>query len=374
MKIAIDARGASWYKGTGIGTYTNQVLNYILNKDNLNNYHLYWAGPNYRDIYRENVSINISSKRHHRFFEDYFIPQNIKNNNVDIYHVPQNGIGLSKKVSCLTISTIHDLIPYVMPETVGRGYLKKFISQMPEIIEASDNIITVSEFSKKDIIRIFNVPEEKIKVTHLAADHIFSPLDKEKSKLEIEKNYGVDEDFLLYLGGFSARKNVKSIFIAFSRIYKSLSKPYKIVIIGPSRDEHSYLTKLATTLSIRDKIVFTGFVPHEDLPKFYSAASVFVYPSLYEGFGLPPLEAMSCKCPVITSNVSAIPEVVGDGALLINPFDSDDLKNAIEKVLEDSSYRDEITLKGYERSKNFSWETTASETLKVYKDLYKSNN
>ncbi|KMT22834.1 glycosyltransferase family 4 protein [Clostridium cylindrosporum] len=372
MKIAIDARGANWYKGTGIGTYTNQVLNYLLNNDSLNQYHLYWAGPNYRNIYKDNVTINMSSKRHHRFFEDYFIPQNLKNNDVDIYHVPQNGIGLSKKTSCLSISTIHDLIPYVMPETVGRGYLKKFIAQMPSIIQASDNIITVSEFSKNDIIKIFDVPEEKIKVTHLAADHIFSPLDKEETKKSIYEKYGITEDFILYLGGFSSRKNVKSILVAFSKIYKNLSKDYKVVILGPSRDEHEKLTNLAETLSIKDKVQFTGFVPHEDLPLFYNAASLFVYPSLYEGFGLPPLEAMSCKCPVITSDISAIPEVVGDGALLINPYDIDDLKDSMEKVLEDSSTRENIILKGYERSKLFSWEITAKKTLQVYKDLYKT--
>lgn len=372
MKIAIDARGATWYKGTGIGTYTNQLLNYILTNDNLNQYHIYWAGSDYRNIYKENVSVNISSKRHHRFFEDYFIPEDIKNNNIDIYHVPQNGIGLSKKTSCKCISTIHDLIPYVMPETVGRGYLKKFIAQMPEIISASDNIITVSEFSKKDVIRIFDVPEEKIKVTHLAADHIFSPLNKNTAGEYIEEKYKIDTKFLLYLGGFSARKNVRSILIAFSRIYKNLSDDYKLVFLGPSRDEHDALRKLADALNIKDKVCFTGFVPHEDLPLFYNAASLFIYPSLYEGFGLPPLEAMSCKCPVITSNVSSIPEVVEDGAVLIDPNNPDELKDSIEKVLEDEDFQNEIINKGYERSKAFSWKKTALETLDIYEELYKS--
>ncbi len=372
MKIALDARGATWYKGTGIGTYTNQVLNYLLNNDSLNQYHLYWAGSNYKSMYRENVTINISSKRHHRFFEDYFIPQNLKNNNIDIYHVPQNGIGLSRKITCPTVSTIHDLIPYVMPETVGKGYLKKFIAQMPEIIQASSKIITVSEFSKKDIMRIFDVEEEKIKVTHLAADHIFSPIDKNEAKEYIKNKYNISGDFLLYLGGFSPRKNVKSILIAYSLIYKNLPKDYKIVILGPSKDDHSTLNKLASSLNIKDKVIFTGFAPHDDLPRFYNAATVFIYPSFYEGFGLPPLEAMSCKCPVITSNVSSIPEIVGDGAILINPFDTDEIKNAMEKVLSDENLRNEMSEKGYERSKLFSWEITAKETLNVYKELYKS--
>lgn len=374
MRIGIDARGANWYSGTGIGTYTQHLLKYLLKYDGENHYHLYWCGKNYKELpLPENVNISIASKRHHRFFEDYFIPENLKNKEIDIYHVPQNGIGLSSKKSCAYISTIHDLIPYVMPETVGKGYLKKFISQMPEIIQNSDMIITVSEFSKKDIMRIFDVEDEKIRVTHLAADELFMPIDKGFSKEFMKNNYGIENDFILYLGGFSPRKNVKSILVAFSRIYKNLSKDYKIVIIGPSKDEHSYLIKLSESLGIKDYVHFTGYVPYDHLPYFYNACSVFTYPSLYEGFGLPPLEAMSCKAPVITSNVSSIPEVTGDGAILINPFDTEELKSALERVLEDEELRNSLSEKGFLRTKEFSWDKTAAETLNVYEDLYIKN-
>jgi glycosyltransferase involved in cell wall biosynthesis len=371
MKIAIDARGANWYSGTGIGTYTQQILKYLLKHDRENSYLLYWSGMNYRDLYNnDNVTINIASKKHHKFFEEYYIPENLKNKGIDVYHVPQNGIGLSKKKSCIYISTIHDLIPYVMPETVGKGYLKKFISQMPEIIQSSDTIITVSEFSKKDIMRIFDVEEDKIKVTHLAADSVFVPMDKEVVKEFLNKTYGISNDYILYLGGFSPRKNVKSILVAFSRIYKNLSKDYKVVIIGPSKDEHSYLMSLCESLEIRDKVHFTGYVPYEHLPYFYNGCSAFVYPSLYEGFGLPPLEAMYCKVPVITSNVSSIPEVVGDGAILINPFDTEELKNAMERVLENDALSSELAERGYIRSRAFGWDITAQKTLNIYKEAY----
>lgn len=371
MKIAIDARGANWYAGTGIGTYTQQIIKYITKYDLENSYHLYWCGMNYKELnICDNVTFSIASKKHHRFFEENFIPANILNKNIDIYHVPQNGIGLPNKKSCIYITTIHDLIPYVMPETVGRGYLKKFISQMPEIIQNSDMIITVSEFSKKDIIRIFDVEEGKIKVTHLAADNFFRPLNKEETKLFLKNRYNINSDFILYLGGFSPRKNVKSILVAFSRIYKHLSKDLKVVIIGQSKDEHAYLIKLSESLGISDRVHFTGYVPYEDLPYFYNGCDLFVYPSLYEGFGLPPLEAMSCKTPVITSNVSSIPEVVGDSAVLVNPFDTEELKNVMEKVLEDENLRNSIAEKGYLRSKEFSWDKTAAKTLNVYEEAY----
>jgi glycosyltransferase involved in cell wall biosynthesis len=321
-------------------------------------------------LYRNNVNISIASKKHHRFFEEDFIPVNLKSKAIDIYHVPQNGIGLPNIKNCISITTIHDLIPYIMPETVGKGYLKRFISQMPEIVQNSDMIITVSEFSKKDIMRIFDVPEDRIKVTHLASDSIFKPIDKTEAKRFLAENYGINDDFILYLGGFSPRKNVKSILLAFSRIYKNLSKDYKVVIIGPSKDEHAFLIKFCESLNISEKVHFTGYVPNEHLPWFYNGSSVFVYPSLYEGFGLPPLEAMSCRVPVITSNVSSIPEVVGDAAVLINPFDTEEFKDALEKVLENSELSQSLAEKGYARSKEFAWDITAAKTLNVYEEAY----
>lgn len=370
MKIAIDARGANWYSGTGIGTYTQQIIKYLLKYDIQNEYFLYWWGTNYRELYGKNVNVSIASRKHHKFFEENYIPANIKKKGIDIYHVPQNGIGLPTAKNCLNISTIHDLIPYVMPETVGRGYLKKFISQMPQIIQSSDIIITVSEFSKKDIMRIFDIDEERIKVTHLAADSYFKPIDKDEALKFLGMNYGICDNFILYLGGFSPRKNVKSILVAFSRLPSHIIKKYKILIIGPSKDEHSYLMKLAESLEVSDRVTFTGYVPYEHLPMFYNACSLFVYPSLYEGFGLPPLEAMSCRVPVITSNTSSIPEVVGDAALLINPFDTEELKDGMEKLLEDEKLSQELSEKGYARSKEFTWDRTAAKTLNIYEEAY----
>jgi glycosyltransferase involved in cell wall biosynthesis len=370
MKIAIDARGANWYSGTGIGTYTSQLIKHLVDIDKMNSYLLYWWGDNYRDFYRDNVTIHIASKKHRKFFEEQFFPSNLKSQSVDIYHIPQNGIGLPQKKNCSYISTVHDLIPYVMPETVGKGYLKRFISAMPQIIQNSDTIITVSEFSKRDIIKIFNIDENKIKVTPLAAEEYFKPIEKDRAQFYLKCKYNINTEFLLYLGGFSPRKNVRSILIAYSRIYKKLSKNYKIVILGSANDDHSYLLELCDTLNIGDRVIFTGYVPYEDLPFFYNASSVFVYPSLYEGFGLPPLEAMSCGVPVITSNVSSIPEVVDNAALQINPFDTEELKLAIEKMLEDPIIWKTYAKLGYERSKQYTWQNTAQKTLQIYQDVY----
>ncbi|KPU44553.1 mannosylfructose-phosphate synthase [Oxobacter pfennigii] len=374
MLISIDARGATWYAGTGIGTYTRQVLKHILEIDRQNDYYLFWSGRDYEALSaRDNVKISISSRKHHRFWEQYYIPDILKTKNVDVYHLPQNGIGLPQNKSSLYVATVHDLIPYIMPETVGKGYLAKFISQMPAIISNLDMIITVSEWSKKDIMRIFGIPEEKIVVTHLAADDIFMPLDKSSSLNYVKENYGIDDNIILYLGGFSPRKNVKSILLAFSMIHSKLSKDYRIVIIGSAKDDHQFLIKLSQNLGIGDKVFFTGYVPYDDLPYFYNSAELFVYPSLYEGFGLPILEAMKCGTPTITSNVSSIPEIAGDGALLINPFDTEKLADAMSKVLEDNEIKSGLIAKGLERASLFSWRKTAHETLKVYGNVYNNN-
>jgi len=367
MKIAIDARGFNWYSGTGIGTYIQNILKYISLLDNENQYLFYWQGNNYDKIIKNNIKVCITSRKHHRFFEEYFIPKNLEKNKIDLYHLPQNGIGFPKDKKCKIITTIHDLIPYVMPETVGKGYLKKFLSQMPDIIEGSDLIITVSNYSKNDIIRFFNVDESKIKVTYLAAEKYFKPLDKEICKFILKKKYNIDFDFLLYLGGFSPRKNVKSIILAYSKLIKNLTKDIRLVILGQAKDEKEELEKMCKKFNLEEKVIFTGYVPYEMLPIFYNACLIFIYPSLYEGFGLPPLEAMSCKTAVITSNVTSIPEIVKDAAILINPKDIDELKNSIEELISNDKLREDIANKGYERSKFFSWEKTAKETLEIYK-------
>ncbi|GAA0744100.1 glycosyltransferase family 1 protein [Clostridium oceanicum] len=369
MKISIDGRGINWYKGTGIGTYTEKILKHMINKYSEDFFNIYWSGDNYQSFKKENTRIIMTSKRYSRFFEQYFFPHDLNIENPDIYHVPQNGIGLSEYIHCKKISTIHDLIPYIMPETVGKGYLYKFLRDMPKIINLSDSIITVSNQSKKDIIKFFNVDKDKIFSIPLAADEKYKPLDKEHCKNTAKNKYNITKPYILYLGGFSARKNVKSLILAFSKIYNKLNKEYQLVIVGSKKDRAPYLEKLTSTFKIKSNIIFTGFVPEDDLPILYNGSDAFVYPSLYEGFGLPLLEAMSCATPIITSNVSSIPEVVSDSALLIDPSNLDDLSNSIEKLINNSALQKTLSEKGYARSKLFSWEKTASSTFEVYKKL-----
>lgn len=373
MRIAIDARGINWYRGTGIGTYTDKIMRYLLKMDKNNYYHIYWSGGNYEEFQNENTSIIMASKRHHRFFEQNYFPKNLEREKIDIYHVPQNGIGINENINCKKITTIHDLIPYIMPDTVGRGYLLKFLKEVPKAIELSSAVITVSECSKQDILKFFPIDKDKIFVTHLAADDIYKPLDKEKCKAFLSKQYNINKPFILYIGGFSPRKNVKSLITAFAKIYKDLNKDYNLVIVGATRDQGEYLSQFSSNLELASKIIFTGYAPEEHLPVLYNGCDVFVYPSLYEGFGLPPLEAMNCGTPVITSNLTSIPEVVQDAGMLINPYDGNELPSALVKLLNDENLQKEYSEKGLKRAQNFSWAKTAEKTLEVYKKVYEMN-
>ena len=370
MKIAIDARSATLHQGTGIGTYTNNLISEILSIDSKDEFTLFCSGKFNEDFNKKNANIIFSSGRHGGFYEKYYIPNTLNELHSDLYHIPQNGVGFNFDTEIPTIVTIHDLIPYIMPETVGKGYLERFLRDMPNIISNSCGILTVSEYSKKYILKFFSsYPEDKIFVTPLAANNNFKPLNKNDCKLYVEHTFDVKDPYILYIGGFSLRKNVLGLIKAFSKVYKDLNKPYKLLLGGGLKDEGEKLFTFVKENNLQDKVIFCGYVEDEILPILYSGCEAFVYPSLYEGFGLPPLEAMSCKAPVITSNLTSIPEVTGDNAILINPHNTSELETSLVTLLNDETLKASLSEKGYLRSLEFTWTKTAQNTLAAYKNL-----
>lgn len=368
MKIGIDARAAKWYRGTGIGTYTYQLINSINSVDSRNNYLLFVPENNNLELkFNDNISLrNISNKSDTSFWNEVNIPNILKKNEVDLYHVPQNGIGLPKNKNCPFVITLHDIIPYKMPETVGDIYMKLFSEQIPDIIKLSDGIITVSQFSKKDIIEEFNYPEDKIFVTHLAAEEIYKPYNKEMSQKIINDVYHINGDYILYVGGFSPRKNIIGLIEAFSKLISNGKYNLSLVIAGKHGKSYVDYKKRAIDLKIEDKVIFPGYISMEHLPLLYCGSTIFVYPSFYEGFGLPPVEAMACGVPVIASNVTSIPEILEDAVLYTDPYNIDNMTLCMENILEDSSFNEELIKKGLFRSSKLSWESTAIKTIDAY--------
>lgn len=374
MNIGIDARGINLYKGSGIGTYTRNLIFNLINSNLKDKFNLLWTGNEDKNFIKNNTSLTFISGRYNSFYEDFYIPYWIKEKKLDLYHLPQNGLGMPLDSNSKIAVTIHDLIPYAMPETVGKGYLDKFLKEMPKIISSCSGIITVSEYSKNDILKFFpNFPSEKIYVTPLAANESFKPMDKNSCKDVIKNLFKIDSPFILYLGGFSSRKNVKSLILAFKKIIKDLPNDYKLVLGGTLQDEGFTLQKIVIDNNLENNVIFTGYLKDSLLPIFYNAADVFVYPSYYEGFGLPPLEAMCCKTPVITSNLTSIPEVTNNAALLINPSNEDELSDALIKILKDDYLRKELSEKGYLKSLEFSWKKTCKLTYDAYLSILNSD-
>lgn len=305
MKIGIDGRAAKWYRGTGIGTYTYQLINNLSKFDDINQYLTFI--PEGSDLkLKSNFSIEYvkeSPNINNNFWDDVKVPNFLNNNSIELYHVPQNGVGLSNNINCLKTITLHDIIPLRLPETVSERYLRIFNNEIPKILDNCDGIITVSEFSKDDIAREFNFPKNKIFVTPLAAEDIYRPICRSYCKSFIKDKYKLDSDFILYVGGYSPRKNIIGIMEAFSLLNPKLRYNLKIVITGKKGISYDIYKNRAHELGISDNVIFTDFIPLDDLPLFYNACEFLVYPSFYEGFGLPPIEAMACGTPVIASNV-----------------------------------------------------------------------
>ena len=262
------------------------------------------------------------------------------------------------------VVTIHDVIPYIYPETSSRLDRMIYRFWLPLVMSRLDSIITVSEQSKSDLVRYLPVKRENITVIPEAASPMFQPI----SQAQIEKvmlSHGIRFPYILYVGSIEARKNLKTLLEAYAQV-RCWSQKWKLVIVGAHKWKYSAVFATLERLQLTSDVHFTGYVAEEDLPALYNGASLFVFPSLYEGFGLPVLEAMACGTPVITSNCSSLPEVAGEAAILVDPNDVNAIAMAIRQVLEESALADNMKVKGLARAQQFSWENTAKKTVSVY--------
>ncbi len=305
-------------------------------------------------------SINSTAKR--ILWEQMLLPQMVRSWNVDVMFYPDYTVPIFRKGSRI-ISTFHDASPLALPSTfsVGKRYYKRFL--MNESFRLSDSIIADSNSTKMEMAKYFPTSDKNISVVHNGIEESFARIEDERELLRIKNQYRLSTPLILFVGTVESRKNVLGLLRAFAQGRQRFHWPHTLVLVGGPGHGYGELLRTISQERIQNAVVLTGYAREEDLPIFYTLADVFVYPSFYEGFGFPPLEAMKCGCPVIASNTTSLPEIVADAGILIDPYQPEEIVTALNSVLTDQQLRNQLRFKGIERSKVFTWEKTAQGIL-----------
>ncbi len=378
MKIGMDARFAV-RKRRGIGNYSLRLIRNLADIDSGNQYILYIDREDTEEILpaRPNFCIKRLSPSNYLIWEQILLPLQAKRDNLDILHCLGNTAPIKISHRIKLVSSIMDVM-YMknyseLPQSssiyqkLGRIYRKIIV---PKTAGSLSKAITISCFSKTDIMHhLKSLRDEDIAVTYLSANEWFKPC-KNEVIFEILKNkYKIHNDFIFTLGATDPRKNTERIIRTFLELKSKYSISEQLVISELPNWGDTLFCRMLQDSKYKNDVVFLDFVTEDELVCLYNYAKVFLYPSFYEGFGLPPLEAMSCGVPVITSNVTSIPEIVGDAAMLVNPYDDEELKDALLVMLHDEKVRSDYIERGFKQVKKFSWRKMAIETLKIYESL-----
>ena len=372
MKIGIDIRELEKDKFTGISRYLRQFLSFTAESDKQNEYILLGNQKTDYNIKADNQKLIIIPEKITFLWDQIKLPFHLKKQGVDVFLTPYFKAPLCKPTKMVVI--INDIIPLVASQYQKLKYFFKrtyFRAMIKSAIKKADRIITISQHSKKDIVEFSGIDSTKIEIMTLAVDPY--KLDRLKSE-KVVGRYGVNDKFIFYFGNFNQHKNIKGLLTVYNKLPDYIKNHYKLVIGGKKNKHYSALVKLVKLLAIKNKVMFIDSISDEDLLCFYNAAQLFVFPSLYEGFGLPVLEAMACGTPVVAFNVTSIPEVTGDAAILVNPNDTNSLSKAIEKVLLNETLRNNLIAKGIERAKKFSVEKMARKILNVLNEAGRNEN
>jgi len=370
VRIAIDARKLRDY---GIGTYIRNLVRHLARIDRSTEYVLIVRpadieiatelGDNFRTVADWSGAYSVR--------EQLTIPMDLRRERVDLFHAPH--YVLPPLTPCKSVVTIHDCIhlrfPQYLPNRLAYVYAR---SSLWVATHRSTRVLTVSETSKRDILRYFRVPESKIDVIYNAIDERLEQPPSDAELTQVRERYQLNDPFVLYAGNIKPHKNLERLIEAFNTLRRGGLDHVKLLIIGDEISKYATLRRAVHRHKLHKHVRFFGFVPDRTLASLYRLASVFVFPSLYEGFGLPPLEAMAAGTPVITSNVSSLPEVVGDAAILIDPYEPDEIAAAMRRVLMDPAVREELRTRGLARVKQFSWERSVARVREIYGEVMDS--
>ena len=363
MKIAVNTRELLKGRMEGIGRYIFETTRQMV-LDHPEDEFFFFFDRKYDPsfIFADNVTPIIihPQARHPLLWYIWFeiaIPYYLKRYKIDVFYSGDTYLSMKTKVPTLLVC--HDVAYKHYPKHIKKIHLDYYENNFAKFHKRADHIVAVSEFTRQDIIKIYNLNPDKVTVGHNSTPKGFKPFSPNE-KIEIKKKLTNGQAYFIYVGSLHPRKNVVNLIKAFDYFKKQNNTNHKLVLVGRMAWKNEELQEVFTTTEYRDDIIFTGHVSNEDLPKYLAAADILTYVSVFEGFGIPILEGMSSGTPVITSNVSSMPEVAGDAALLIDPHNPESIAEGMWKVVSNSEFRDDLITKGYERVKVFSWKKTAS--------------
>jgi glycosyltransferase involved in cell wall biosynthesis len=365
MKIAIDAHSLGTQSG-GNETYFRQLISGLAEDKSDNQYDLFYThsaaltqGNGDRRFRFEKIPANPLVRI------CATLPRLLRKIRPDVFHCQYVLPPLMRAKSVLSI---HDLAHEHFPESFHPVEAARMKTLVRWSAKRATHIITVSKFSAADIARRFNISREKITVAYLSASPEFHPRDKGSSKEHIARTYGIDSPFMLYVGRIQSRKNLPRLVEAYHQV-RQQGITSKLVIVGKKDWQSEQLLEKIKQLGLENSVIFPGYVPFDDLPIFYNAAELFVFPSIFEGFGLPVIESMASGVPTITSYGSSLEEVAGDGALLVDPLDTRSIADALGKILTDPQLRERLAAQGLQRSAQFDRDILARKALEVYRAI-----
>lgn len=374
MKIGIDTHAAE-QDGTGNCTYIRGLVRALARLDDDMEYILYAIDPGHA-FYEElrghpHVTVRRLRPRHPVARIPLSLAAASYRDELDLLHVQYVGSPYHRGALAVTI---HDLAFLRLPQSFPRLQSLRLRWQVRANARRAAMVITGSEYSKRDIRGTYGISEDRIAVIYNAPDPRFTPVRDVAAIAALKRQLGIGHRYALCVGRLNARKNLLGLLHAFERVRPQLTEPTQLVLAGPRDYQTDQLDRAIAASSCRRDVVRVGYVSDDKLPTLFSGATVFVYPSLFEGFGLPPLEAMACDVPVVCSGVTSLPEVVGDAALTVDPSSIDDIAASMLRVLTDPELRAALVQKGRQRASRFSWQTAAERTREVYRSAVRASH
>ncbi len=376
MHIAIDAHSIGT-RLAGNESYVTNLIEALAEIDTVNRYTLYVTKQTAIERFQNrwpHVCVRLTLPHTPLIRIPLTLTRELRRRPVDLLHVQYTA---PLWTPCPVVATIHDLSFEHLPQTFTRRSRAQLRLTVRRTARTASHLIASSEYSRRDIIETYNVKESRVSVAPLAAPDHFAPVTNEEELRRVRAAYRIEGDYILAVGSVQPRKNLPRLIAAYANLRRARSrvKLPMLVIVGKLGWLYEETLRAIEEHKASDDVLWTGYVPEPDLPALYTSATCFAYPSYFEGFGLPPLEAMQCGAPVIAGNQTSLPEVVGDAGLLIDPFNQQAIADALARVIDDASLRTEMRRKGLAQAKKFSWSSTAQLTLKVYeRAVYHTND